>query len=95
MFGLNRLAATEFSFLIAIPTMLAAGGFKILQALHHSSPGIASENWAMVLLGFIVSAVVSFVVVKWMLSYIQKHTFIAFGWYRIVLATGLFLILLT
>jgi len=48
----------------------------------------------MVLLGFIVSAVVSFVAVKWLLGYIQTHTFIVFGWYRIVLGAVLFLLLL-
>jgi undecaprenyl-diphosphatase len=48
----------------------------------------------MVLLGFIASAVVSFITVKWLLSYIQTHTFVVFGWYRIVLAAVLFLLLL-
>ena len=47
----------------------------------------------MVLLGFIVSAVVSFIAVKWLLRYIQTHTFIIFGWYRIVLAAAVFLVL--
>jgi len=40
----------------------------------------------MMLLGFLIAAVVSFVVVKWLLSYVQTHTFTAFGWYRIGLA---------
>ena len=85
MLGLNRVAATEFSFLVGIPTMLAAGGLKIFKALHH--PGIGSgENWGMVILGFIVAALVSFCAVKWLLRYVQTHTFIAFGWYRIALA---------
>jgi undecaprenyl-diphosphatase len=94
MLGLSRPAATEFSFLVGIPTMLAAGGLKIFQALRHPPAGGAPEQWDMVLLGFIVSAVVSFVAVKWLLGYIQTHTFIVFGWYRIVLAAVLFLLLL-
>jgi undecaprenyl-diphosphatase len=93
MLGLSRPAATEFSFLVGIPTMLAAGGLKIFQALHHPPVGGATERWDMVLLGFITSAVVSFIVVRWLLRYIQTHTFIVFGWYRIVLGAVLFLLL--
>jgi len=94
MLGLSRPAATEFSFLVGIPTMLAAGGLKIFQALRHPTTGGSAEQWDMVLLGFVVSAVVSFVAVKWLLGYIQTHTFVIFGWYRIVLAAVLFLLLL-
>jgi undecaprenyl-diphosphatase len=86
LLGLNRVAATEFSFLVGIPTMLAAGGLKIFKAFHHPLAGAPHENWAMVVLGFAVAAVVSFIAVKWLLRYVQTHTFIAFGWYRIGLA---------
>ncbi len=94
-FGLNRTAAAEFSFLVGIPTMLAAGSLKIFHALYNVPNGAVPENWNMVFLGFIVSALVSFIAVKWLLNYIQTHTFITFGWYRIVLAAGLFILLLT
>ena len=88
--GLSRPAATEFSFLVGIPTMLAAGGLKIFKALHHAQDaatagGPAPENWGMVILGTIVAAVVSFMAVKWFLRYVQTHTFEGFGWYRVVL----------
>jgi len=89
--GLNRVAATEFAFLVGIPTMLAAGGLKIFKALHHHAA--AGENWQMVALGFVVAAVVSFLAVKWLLRYVQTHTFIAFGWYRIGLAAIITIIL--
>ncbi len=83
--GLARPEATEFSFLVGIPTMMAAGGWEILKTLrHHSSEG--HENWSMLALGFIVAAVVSFAAVRWLLRYVQTHTFVAFGWYRIALA---------
>ena len=82
MLGLTRPAATEFSFLVSIPTMLAAGGLKILHGLHHA-PGTAPEHWGMVILGTIAAAVVSFATVKWFLRFIQSHTFEGFGWYRI------------
>jgi len=82
--GLSRPAATEFSFLVGIPTMLAAGGLKIAKALQHGAP---AEHWGMVGLGTIVSAAVSFVVVRWLLRFVQTHTFTGLGWYRV--AAGL------
>jgi len=92
LFGVNRVAATEFSFLVGIPTMLAAGGLEILKAFRHTAEG-SGENWAMVLLGFVVAAIVSFAVVKWLLRYVQTHTFVVFGWYRIGFAVLLILLL--
>jgi undecaprenyl-diphosphatase len=92
--GLNRVAATEFSFLIGIPTMLAAGAWKIFKALHHPAVDAPHENWPMVALGFVVAAVVSFIAVKWLLRYVQTHTFVAFGWYRIALAVAIGILLL-
>ena len=86
LLGLNRPLATEFCFLVGIPTMLAASGLKIFKALHHPPPGAVPENWSMVILGFVVSAIVSFIAVRWLLRYIQTHTFVIFGWYRIALA---------
>lgn len=83
--GLNRPAATEFTFLVGIPTMMAASGYKIFKALHHPPPGAPAEHWGMVLLASVVSAIVSFLAVKWLLGYVQHHTFMIFGWYRIVL----------
>ena len=66
--------------------MLAASGLKIFKAVHHPPIGGTPENWNMVLLGFVVSAIVSFIAVKWLLRYVQTHTFVAFGWYRVALA---------
>jgi undecaprenyl-diphosphatase len=92
--GLNRVAATEFSFLVGIPTMLAAGGLKIFKAIHHGTADTHAENWGMVALGFVVAAIVSFIAVKWLLRYVQTHTFVAFGWYRIALAIVIAILLL-
>lgn len=90
LLGLNRPAATEFSFLVGIPTMLAAGGLKIFKELR---AGGQQEDWVMLALGFVVASVVSFIAVKWLLRYVQTHTFELFGWYRIGLAILLFLLL--
>jgi undecaprenyl-diphosphatase len=88
--GLGRPLATEYSFLVSIPTMLAAGGYKIFEAFHHAKPGAAPENWHMVILSTMIAAVVSFIAVKWLLRYVQTHTFNAFGWYRILAGVGVF-----
>jgi undecaprenyl-diphosphatase len=81
--GLSRPAATEFSFLLGIPTLWAASAFEIYQELKH--PGADPTDWRMVALGTIVSAIVAFLVVKWILRWVQSHTFVGFGWYRIAL----------
>jgi undecaprenyl-diphosphatase len=94
LLGLNRPAATEFSFLVGIPTMLAAGALKIFEAFHHHGAGAAQENWGMLLLATAISAVTSFIAVKWLLRYVQTHTFNLFGWYRIALAIVIFLLVL-
>lgn len=81
MLGTSRVAATEFSFLVGIPTLLAAGAYKILKGLKAG----AQEDWVLLAMGTVVAAVVSFIAVKWLLRYIQTHTFVGFGFYRIVL----------
>ena len=91
--GMNRVAATEFSFLVGIPTMMAAGGYKIFKALHHPPAGVPPENWTLVLVCTLISAIVSFIAVKWLLRFVQTHTFIGFGWYRIAAGVGLLLFL--
>jgi undecaprenyl-diphosphatase len=83
LFGLSRPAATEFSFLLGVPTLLAAGGFKIVSALR--SPGEPHEPWSQIILGTAVAAMTAFIVVRWLLHYVQNHTFVLFGWYRVVL----------
>ena len=90
LLGLSRPAATEFSFLVGIPTMLAAGGWKIFKTFHHPVAGAPKEDWGMLLFASVVAAVVSFIAVKWLLRYVQTHTFNLFGWYRIGLAIVIF-----
>ncbi|MCX6906772.1 MAG: undecaprenyl-diphosphate phosphatase, partial [Verrucomicrobia bacterium] len=64
--GMSRPAATEFSFLVGIPTMLAAGSLKIFKAVHRPPPGSVPEDWLLLLWCMVVSAVVSFIAVKWL-----------------------------
>ena len=77
----SRPAAAEFSFLVGIPTMFAATAYELLDL--YQSGEMANENWFDFGVGFVVSAVVAFVAVKWLLHYIQTHRFTPFAWYRI------------
>lgn len=90
LLGLGRPAAVEFSFLLGVPTLLAAGVWKTYKALKQTAPPTADE-WLLLLLGTATAALTAFVVVKWLLRFVQTHTFVAFGWYRIAL--GILLLL--
>ena len=81
--GLNRPAATEFSFLLGVPTLLAAGAYSALKAM--KDPAAPPPDWGLFAIGALVSAVTAFLAVKWLLRFIQTHTFIAFGWYRVAM----------
>ena len=83
----DRKAATEFAFLVGIPTMFAASGYHLLK--HLGEP--AQEDWAALAVAFVASTVTAFVAVKWLLGYIQSHRFTAFAIYRIVLGVLLLL----
>ena len=83
LLGISRPAAAEFSFLLGIPTLLAAGALQIFSALKH--PTDAPIRWEMLLLGSVVAAFTAFGVVKWLLRFVQTHTFVGFAWYRIAL----------
>jgi len=83
-FGLNRPASTEFSFLLGIPTLFTASAYEIYKALEQPALDPPTD-WSMVALGSLVSAVVAFLVVRWLVRWVQAHTFVAFGWYRIAL----------
>lgn len=85
----SRPAATEFAFLVGIPTMFAATGYELLK--YSADADAPPEPWTDLAVGFVVSAVVAFIAVKWLLQYIQTHRFTPFAWYRI--AVGLVLLL--
>ncbi len=82
LLGLNRRRAIEFTFLLGVPTMFAAGGLEL--ALEIKEHGFAGFEWFNLFLGAFVSAVVAFASVKWLLKFIRTRTFEAFGWYRVV-----------
>ncbi len=86
--GLPRRAATEFSFLVGIPTLLAAGGLQIYSAHKHGEV----IDWGLVFVGLIAAAVTAFMTVRWLLRYVQSHTFKPFGWYRIALGIAILIL---
>ncbi|HEY8540694.1 MAG TPA: undecaprenyl-diphosphate phosphatase [Steroidobacteraceae bacterium] len=79
----SRPAAAEFSFLVGIPTMFAATAYEAFDLYAEGQAG--DEPWGELAVGFIVSAIVAFIAVKWLLRYVQTHRFTVFAWYRIVL----------
>lgn len=88
--GLSRPAATEFSFLLGIPTLLAAGALQVFSAL--SDRPDEPIAWGMIGLSSAVAAVTAFGVVRWLLRFVQTHTFVGFAWYRIVLGGTMLLL---
>lgn len=90
-FGLARPQAAEFSFLLGIPTLLAAAAKESYDAIKH--PPAYPIDWSMIALGAAVAAVTAFFSVKWLLRFVQTHTFNVFGIYRILVG-GLILLLL-
>ncbi len=82
LLGFSRRSIVEFSFLLAVPTMLAASGYDLLK----SSAGFEPGQLAYLAAGFIVSFITALFAIKFLLDYIKKHTFIAFGAYRIAVA---------
>ena len=82
MLGLSRPAIVEFSFLLALPTMAAATGLDLLKVPVDFTP----EEWRALAVGFVVAFGVAGLVIKWLIRYVEYHTFENFGWYRLILA---------
>ncbi len=81
LLGLSRKTATEFTFLLAVPTMFAATGYDLLKNMH----AFASQNWIHLAVGFVVSFVFAYLSVRWLLNYVSRNSFVPFGIYRIIL----------
>lgn len=81
LIGVSRKAASEFTFILAIPVMLGASLLEILDF----GFALSGTEWLILLVGMVSAFAVSIFVIKLLLSYIRKHDFKVFGWYRIVL----------
>ena len=82
--GLSRTAAAEFTFFLAIPTMVGASGYKILKFVKNGGV-ITTPQISALILGMVVAFVVSLFVIKFLMDFVKKHDFELFGWYRIAL----------
>ena len=90
---LSRTNAAEFSFFLAVPTMAAASGYKLLKIiLEPNGILLLKDNLTTLLIGNIVAFIVAMIAIKTFITFLQKHGFKVFGWYRIVV--GLILITL-
>ena len=95
--GMDRPSALEFSFLLSIPTMIAATAWDLLKSVHPSKTALAAgavpmaevdmngQRWIVLAIGFVVSFVVALGVVEWFLAWVRRHGFTPFAVYRIVL----------
>lgn len=79
LLGLSRKAATDFSFFLAIPTLIGAGAYSLYKEREH----LAIGDLPMFSVGFVVSFLSAWACVRWLLRYISGHTFVPFAWYRI------------
>jgi undecaprenyl-diphosphatase len=92
--GLDRPVALEFSFLLSIPTMVAATGWDLVKEVHGgeaANVAMNSERWIVLLIGLVVSFIVAFGVVEWFLYWVRRHGFAIFAAYRILLGGALLL----
>ncbi len=90
LLGLKRKTAVEFSFILAVPTMVAASGLDLMK----SHRGFSSNQYEILAVGFAGSFIVAIIAIKFLLKFIQTHTFVPFGIYRIIVAVIFWLLIL-
>lgn len=81
----SRPAAAEFSFFLAIPVMLGASFLKVLKYVVKVGLAFTAVEWITMVVGIVTAFVVSLVAIRFLTDFVKKHSFAAFGWYRIVL----------
>ena len=79
LFGLSRQAATEFSFFLAVPTLVAAGAYSLWK----SRDLLSSADLPAFAVGFAAAFVCAFACIRWLIRYVSRHDFVPFAWYRI------------
>lgn len=88
LLGLSRIAGAEFSFFMAIPVMVGAGGVKILHFVRYVSETrtvVFPDAWILLAIGCAVSFFVSLCAIRFLTDFVKRHSFAPFGWYRVVL----------
>lgn len=87
--GLNHAAAAEFSFFLSIPTLGAASLYKLLKV----APLLSADDAVVFLVGFLVSLIVAWIVIAVFMSFIKRHSFAVFAWYRIAFGLAILLMI--
>ena len=85
LLGLSRTAAAEFSFFMAVPTMLGASGIKILKFVLDGEAAVTGGEWAILGIGCLTAFLVSLATIRYLMDFVKRHSFAAFGIYRIIL----------
>ncbi len=94
--GLSRKNAAEFSFFLAVPTMTAAAGYKLLQLfLEPDGAAMMGEHLTTLLIGNVIAFIVAMAAIKFFISYVTKYGFKAFGYYRIIVGVLIIVLLLS
>lgn len=88
--GVSRTAAAEFSFFLAIPVMVGASGLKTVKYISDYGTDFASNELILLAVGVVTAFVVSLIAIKFLMNFVRRHSFEAFGWYRIVLGVIVF-----
>jgi undecaprenyl-diphosphatase len=89
LLGVERKTATEFSFFLAIPTMMAATVYDIYKNYEY----LSSDNITIILIGFITAFFSALFVIRWLIGFVSHHDFSVFGWYRIAVGSGMLFLL--
>lgn len=87
LLGVSRVAAAEFSFFMAVPVMFGASFLKLLKFGFHFS----GLEFGILAVGFLTAFLVSLFAIRFLMDYVRRHSFEAFGWYRIILGTAVIL----
>ena len=92
---LTRKAAAEFSFFLAVPTMLGATVYKVYDLIKEGGTEIITDNISTLLIGNVVAFIVALLAIKFFINFVTKYGFKAFGWYRIVVGALILILLFT
>lgn len=90
---LTRRAAAEFSFFLAVPTMLAATGYEVLKLFLSDKSAVLADNVTTLIIGNVVAFVVALLAIKFFINFVTKYGFKAFGWYRIIVGSAILIML--
>lgn len=88
LLGVSRTAAAEFSFFLAIPTMLGASALKLVKYFADGNSLFTGTEWGILIIGCVTAFVVSLAAIKALMEYVRRHSFSAFGVYRIILGAA-------